>query len=537
MFAKTYRFRLIFYSALLVIFLSATLAYSYKHTHDVVLNEVKNNLERTVQLFNSQITNERKELKRLSNIVSDDLRIKEYMFVVVRVGSDSTALAKLYERLFGWLPIDRKVIVSDSGETLIGNQHADLAAWVNKHKYQSMRKVYYIESGKGLEMVSISPIIYQEDQLGFVALTQKIDNTWLYSHKQNSKGQLFLTKNGTILQSTLTQSNSNEFNPQNNRLSINNGINEEIYITYPIKLPKINNNSPQLWFAISETRLFNTLSNHGQIMLILVATCSAVILWLGILIFKNFNKPITELMTITQEVSEGRLPRMAKSEAQNEIGMLANNFADMLQVLREKQAEIDRIHKRLETSSITDTLTGMFNRRHLQEIFPKLCAQAKRDWRNIAVVIFDLDHFKRINDNHGHLAGDQVLINFSSILKKYLRENDFLFRLGGEEFLLVSISKNIDASIHIADKIRSATEQSVVTYNGIDIVLTVSCGISSIKPGNQNTSALLPILLTQADKVLYEAKNLGRNRVFVYDDSTGRGFEAIQTSAHNISTT
>ncbi len=535
MFAKTYRFRLIFYSALLVIFLSATLAYSYKHTHDVVLSEVKNNLDRTVQLFNNQITNERKELKRFSNIVSDDLRIQEYMFVVVRVGSDSKPLVKLYDRLFGWLPIDKKMIVSDNGEVLIGNKHTDLAAWVNKHKHQVIGKVYYIESENGLEMVSISPIIYQQERLGYVALTQKIDDAWLYARKQNSSEQLFLTKNGVVLQSTLAHTNSNQFNLQSNRLSIN----EETFITYPINLPKIDNGSPQLWFAISETHLFNTLSNHGQITLILIVTCSAVILWLSILIFKNFSKPITELMTITREVSEGRLPRMAKSEAQNEIGVLANNFADMLQALREKQAEIDRVHKRLETSSITDTLTGMFNRRHLQEIFPKLCAQAKRDWRSIAVIILDLDHFKRINDDYGHLAGDQVLMNFSDILKKHLRSNDFLFRLGGEEFLLVSISKNIDATICIADKIRSATERNIVTYNGIDMALTVSCGISSIKPGNQDASALLPILLTQADKVLYEAKNFGRNRVFVYDDSTGHGYDAIQTdtNTNNVSNT
>ncbi|NOX42695.1 MAG: diguanylate cyclase [Gammaproteobacteria bacterium] len=524
MFAKTYRFRLIFYSALLVIFLSATLIYSYKHTNDVVLNEVKNNLDRTVQLFNSQLISERSELKRFSNIVSDDLRIQEYMFVVVRVGSDSKPLVKLYERLFGWLPIDRKVIVSDNGEVLIGSKHTDLTTWVNKHKRQVMGNVYYIESTNGLELVSISPIIYQEDKLGFVALTRRIDENWLQAHKQSSNEHLFLTKNGQILISTLTHTDTKEFKLQDNKLSIN----EEIFITYPIALPKIEKNSPLLWFAISETQLINTLNNHGQITLTLIATSSVVILWLGILIFRNFSKPITELMIITREVSEGRLPRMEKSEAQNEIGVLANNFADMLQVLREKQAEIDRVHKRLEMSSITDTLTGMFNRRHLQEIFPKLCAQARREWRNISVIILDLDHFKKINDDYGHLAGDQVLINFSDILKKHLRLNDFLFRLGGEEFLLISINKNIEASISIADKVRLATEKSIVTYNGIDMALTVSCGISSIKPGDHDTSALLPILLTQADKALYEAKNLGRNRVFVHDDTTGHGVDAIQ---------
>jgi diguanylate cyclase (GGDEF)-like protein len=522
MLSKSYRFRLILYSSLLVIFLSATLIFSYKNTRDVVLTEVKNNLDRTVQLFDSQLVNERSELKRYSNIVSDDLRIQEYMFVAVRVGSDSKPLKKLYDRLFGWLPIDRKVIVSDTGQALVGGKHTDLVDWVNTYKHQVMGNVYYRESEDSLELVAISPIVYQDDQLGFVAVTQSLDENWLYTHKQNSNGHLFLTKDGNILQSTLTNTTSDKIKINNGKLHVDN----EVYFTYPIKLPIIDKGLPRLWFAISETRLLKTLSNHGQITLILITAGSAVILWLGVLIFRNFSKPIAELMTMTHEISEGRLPRMAKSQAQNEIGVLANNFADMLHALREKQAEIDRVHKRLEMTSITDTLTGMYNRRHLQELFPKLCGQARRDWRNISGIILDLDHFKKINDDHGHLAGDQVLINFSDILKKHLRSNDFLFRLGGEEFLLISINKDESGSVTIAEKIRTATEKSIVTYNGIEMSVTVSCGISSLKPNQSDNGSLLPALLSQADEALYEAKNLGRNRVCVY---TGKTEDKVQS--------
>ena len=526
MLSMSYRFRLIMYSSLLVIFLSATLAFSYKNTRDVVLTEVKNNLDRTVQLFNSQLVNERSELKRYSNIVSDDLRIQEYMFVAVRVGSDSKPLKKLYDRLFGWLPIDRKVIVSDTGQALVGGKHADLVEWVNTYKHQVMGNVYYMESEDSLELVAISPIVYQDDQLGFVAVTHSIDENWMFTHKQNSNGHLFLTKGGKILQSTFTNTSTNttnDFEIENGKLFIEN----EVLFTYPINLPVIDKGLPRLWFAISETDLLNTLRNHGQITLILIAAGSIVILWLGVLIFKNFSRPIAELMNMTHEISEGRLPRMAKSQVQNEIGVLANNFADMLHALRDKQAEIDRVHKRLEMTSITDTLTGMYNRRHLQELFPKLCGQARRDWRNISGIILDLDHFKKINDDHGHLAGDQVLINFSDILKKHLRSNDFLFRLGGEEFLLISINKDESGSVTIAEKIRAATEKSVVTYNGIEMSITVSCGISSLKPSQSDTVSLLPALLSQADEALYEAKNLGRNRVCVYTEKTEDKVQSI----------
>ena len=316
MFSMSYRLRLIMYSSLLVIFLSATLAFSYKNTRDVVLNEVKNNLDRTVQLFNSQLVNERSELKRYSNIVSDDLRIQEYMFVAVRVGSDSKPLKKLYDRLFGWLPIDRKVIVSDTGQALVGGKHTDLVDWVNTYKHQVMGNVFYMESEDSLELVAISPIVYQDDQLGFVAVTHSIDENWLFTHKQNSNGHLFLTKNGKILQSTFTNTSTkttNNFEIEDGKLFIE----KETFFTYPIKLPVIDKGLPRLWFAISETDLLNTLRNHGQITLILIAAGSIAILWLGVLIFRNFSRPIAELMNMTNEISEGRLPRMAKSQVQN----------------------------------------------------------------------------------------------------------------------------------------------------------------------------------------------------------------------------
>ena len=517
MFVKSYRFRLIVYISLLVVFLSATLAYSYKYTREVILTEVKNNLDRSVQLFNGQLINERSEIKRYSNIVADDLRIQEYMFVVVRVGSDTEPLKKLFDRLFGWLPIDKKVIVSDKGEALVGSEHQGLVNWVNEHKHHVMGNVYYLESANGLELIAISPVVYRDDHLGFVAVSHKLDETWLQSHKQSNSHQLIMTKNNEVIKSTVINMVSDEFNIKDGKLHVNN----EVYITYPIDLPKFDKGVVTLWFAISETELINTLRSHGQLTLFMIVAGGTMIMLIGILIFRNFSKPISELMVMTHEISEGKLPRLVKSQAQNEIGMLVNNFSDMLQALREKQAEIDRVHKRLEMTSITDTLTGMYNRRHLQDVFPKLCSQARRDWRCISGIIFDLDHFKKINDDYGHLAGDHCLIKFSETLKKHLRANDFLFRLGGEEFLLISINKDVSESVSIAEKIRIATENRIITYNNTDIELRVSCGISSIKPTDPDNVDILPSILAQADEALYKAKNQGRNQVCVYDPAQG----------------
>jgi diguanylate cyclase (GGDEF)-like protein len=501
-----------------MVFLSSILVYSYKYTHDVIFNEVENNLKRTMQLFESQLESERNELARNAGIVSDDLRIQEYMFVVARVGSDSEPLRKLYERLFGWLPIDRRVIISDKGQVLVGEQYTDLAKWVNANKDKAIEYVHYFKGEQGLELVSIAPIFYSGEKLGVVAVTRVINKAWLQLHRKNSGGHLFVEQSGKILQSTFTNLPDGDLHID--KLKIKNGqmfVNDEIYRVYSIDLPNIGEELPNLWFALSETQLIKTLETHSRFTMMLVIISGLTILFIGIMIFRNFNRPLTALMSMTQEITEGRLPVMVKSDAQNEIDVLANKFADMLQALREKQSEIDRVHKQLETSAITDTLTSLYNRRHLQEVFPKLRAQAQRDWNNLAIIICDLDYFKKINDQYGHLAGDQCLVHFSKLLKQHSRSNDYLFRIGGEEFLIVSINRQSNGGVTIAEKIRAATADSPVVYRGKTIPITVSCGVSFSDDEDTQETAL-PRLLSRADKALYEAKNRGRNVVCIYED-------------------
>jgi diguanylate cyclase len=274
-----------------------------------------------------------------------------------------------------------------------------------------------------------------------------------------------------------------------------------------------------MWYGVSETSLVQTLREHGQITLMLAIAGGLAILSVGLMIFRNFNRPLSRLILMTEEIAEGRLPVMVKSEAQNEIDVLANKFADMLHALRDKQTEIDRVHKQLEKSAITDTLTGLYNRRHLQEIFPKLRAQAHRDWRSLSVTLCDLDYFKKINDQNGHLAGDQCLVHFAKLLKQYSRSSDFLYRIGGEEFAILSICKDMEGSVAIAEKLRMACEENPVTYRGKSITVTVSCGVSFTTPDDPHETALQR-LLSRADKALYDAKDAGRNRVCVYQETT-----------------
>ena len=186
----------------------------------------------------------------------------------------------------------------------------------------------------------------------------------------------------------------------------------------------------------------------------------------------------------------------------------------MVNALKDKQKEIDHVHSTLEKSAITDILTGLYNRRYLQVIFPKLEAEARRNDSQIAAILIDIDYFKKINDTYGHVTGDMALAHFADELKKYSRANDYLFRIGGEEFLILSITEDINGIYKFAEKLRLAIEQSSLHYMGNDIQLTISCGISLADLSNDN-EAVITHMLSLADKAMYEAKKQGRNRVCV----------------------
>ena len=259
------------------------------------------------------------------------------------------------------------------------------------------------------------------------------------------------------------------------------------------------------------------LERHSRLVLTFTIAGSLAILWVGLAIIRNFNKPLTQLMHMTRKVAEGELPRMTKSVPQNEIDMLANQFAEMLQALRENQQEIERVHKELEESAITDALTRLHNRRYLQEVFPRALSQAKRESLYLTGILLDIDHFKQINDKYGHLGGDECLMQFSRLLRDTCRATDYIFRIGGEEFLILSINENKEGGQLLAEKIREMIEHHPVSLNGTTIPMTTSAGVSHAEFSIPAQDALSHLLL-HADKALYQAKVSGRNQVMVCSD-------------------
>jgi diguanylate cyclase (GGDEF)-like protein/PAS domain S-box-containing protein len=186
-------------------------------------------------------------------------------------------------------------------------------------------------------------------------------------------------------------------------------------------------------------------------------------------------------------------------------------------VMAEKQAQealtnICSLQEQLYKHSIHDALTGLYNRRYLDEVLPREIANATRAGSPISFVMMDIDHFKNINDTFGHAVGDQVLQELSTFLKEQTRIGDLIFRYGGEEFLVLLINTKAPAAYQFAERWRQALEVFRFTNTEADIYITMSMGVAEFtQDGNSITDVLLA-----SDRALYQAKAMGRNHVSVY---------------------
>jgi diguanylate cyclase (GGDEF)-like protein len=158
--------------------------------------------------------------------------------------------------------------------------------------------------------------------------------------------------------------------------------------------------------------------------------------------------------------------------------------------------------------SITDSLTGLHNRRYLIEESKMLLSSARRHNSPVSVVICDVDNFKRINDQHGHDAGDKALKAFAHVLQGCVRNEDILARWGGEEFVVLMANTEVEQARALVERVRKETGQIVVAVDGALLKFTASFGVTLMAAGVDVETGV-----KQADKALYRAKNAGRNRV------------------------
>ncbi|MCK4507367.1 MAG: diguanylate cyclase [Desulfuromonadales bacterium] len=167
---------------------------------------------------------------------------------------------------------------------------------------------------------------------------------------------------------------------------------------------------------------------------------------------------------------------------------------------------------RLYHIAITDELTKTFTKRHFRQCIDHSFADYQKYGNKFALLMMDLDKFKLVNDNHGHVVGDAVLQRLGEILCHSVRENDLVFRYGGEEFTVILPATDAKGALYVAERIRAATEVAVFEPGTIDLKLTISVGVATCPD-----APTVHDLIVDADQVLYAAKHQGRNRVILSD--------------------
>jgi diguanylate cyclase (GGDEF)-like protein/PAS domain S-box-containing protein len=194
-----------------------------------------------------------------------------------------------------------------------------------------------------------------------------------------------------------------------------------------------------------------------------------------------------------------------------------DQFLGLFLLIRDVTAEtnLQGKYKDKATQSITDRLTGLYNRTYFETYLGQMetTIQDKRRAPQVSILMCDIDHFKKVNDTHGHQAGDFILAEVSKLFRESFRKTDILCRYGGEEFLAILPSTDISGALLVAEKLRSKIAGFRFSFHDLVIPTTISIGVANVRQGIETPAQTV----TRADEALYFSKEQGRNRVSLHD--------------------
>lgn len=255
------------------------------------------------------------------------------------------------------------------------------------------------------------------------------------------------------------------------------------------------------------------------LVVILIAMVTAFALYMGHAIVA----PLEKLIAAARSIVDGKLDVHLQVHQRDELGQLAAMFNQMTDALRHKHAVIMAVNEDireknqlLQKLSVTDGLTGLYNRSKLDAILVDQLARFKRNNRPFCLLMIDIDYFKHINDELGHIMGDKILITVSTVLLKSIRAIDYAARYGGDEFMIVLTETDIGAAIKTAERIRMQTSALCQEFEESPVKITLSVGIAQ----GQHSDIIPNDLIARADAALYEAKKAGRDQVQIYCDGS-----------------
>ena len=246
-----------------------------------------------------------------------------------------------------------------------------------------------------------------------------------------------------------------------------------------------------IWFYIAVFLAYTIIGNRAGVTVTLISIAIVVLCYL------TFD------LDISRTTLQGAL-----------IGLVISSVLASVHV--KKIAEFEAIllnkNRELEVLATVDGLTGVMNKRMFNEMTNKYIEAAHRTGHPLSMLYLDLDHFKKVNDQHGHQVGDIMLIKFTDVVGKCLRKSDLLGRIGGEEFGVVLFETSLEDAVEVAEKIRCKVHDSTYQYDEKLVEVSTSIGVSQMESKTDS----MEDIQQRADKALYKAKEMGRNRVEIF---------------------
>lgn len=208
-------------------------------------------------------------------------------------------------------------------------------------------------------------------------------------------------------------------------------------------------------------------------------------------------------------------------DRKEQLSRMTDNLKKEIAIRTKVETALKKSHKRYQELALKDPLTNLNNRRYFLELAIAEMRRMRRNGGVATIGMIDLDHFKNINDTYGHIVGDKCLQQISQMLLDRIRDVDIAARYGGEEFVFLLPGTSVKAGYLVAERIRSAIEDTALLIENHEINITVSIGVAEIIYNdiyNDDLNLFLTHTLNHADKALYSAKRLGKNVVFIYSD-------------------
>jgi len=258
--------------------------------------------------------------------------------------------------------------------------------------------------------------------------------------------------------------------------------------------------------GLNKARLTDRIENQITEITAILIVAYAITLIAAFFIYRKVNWHFKLFIDHLQHAAHDNLPVEKDSISIKEFDLLAHTMNEQLEKRLELQHKLERLAQK-------DPLTDLYNRRRMDELLNIEISRVKRNNNQFCLILCDIDHFKQVNDSYGHETGDKVIIAVANILKESLRQQDFISRWGGEEFLIALPDTSINQAVIVADKIRNLCENIIVSNAGHNVHFTMTFGIDVF----DNTKDI-KATIAAADAALYEGKQTGRNSVICFEE-------------------